>query len=56
MDSKDKCSVSQRKIKKGQERMTTSQFTPTIEDRPLCLTDSGRGLSDQKGHKSSSLP
>ncbi|MPC39163.1 hypothetical protein E2C01_032686 [Portunus trituberculatus] len=36
--------------------MTTPRLTPTTEDRPLCLIDSGRGLSDRTGHKSSSLP
>ncbi|MPC58741.1 hypothetical protein E2C01_052750 [Portunus trituberculatus] len=55
MDCKDKCLVSQRKIKKGQERMTTPRLTPTTEDGPLCLINSGRGPSDQTGHKSSSL-
>ncbi|MPC46649.1 hypothetical protein E2C01_040372 [Portunus trituberculatus] len=45
-----------KKMKKGRERMTTSRLTPTTEDRPLYLIDSGRRLSDQTGHKSSSLP
>ncbi|MPC17598.1 hypothetical protein E2C01_010461 [Portunus trituberculatus] len=36
--------------------MTTHGFKATAEDRPLCLIDSGRGLSDWTGHKSTSLP
>ncbi|MPC64974.1 hypothetical protein E2C01_059097 [Portunus trituberculatus] len=56
MDGKDKCLVSQRKRKKGRERMTIPRLTPTTEDGQLCLIDSGRGLSDWTGHKSSSLP
>ncbi|MPC84264.1 hypothetical protein E2C01_078996 [Portunus trituberculatus] len=35
--------------------MTIPRLTPTTE-RSLCLTDSGRGLSDWMGHKYSSLP
>ncbi|MPC38687.1 hypothetical protein E2C01_032198 [Portunus trituberculatus] len=35
--------------------MTTPRYTPTTEDRLICPINSGRGLSDQMGHKSSSL-